>query len=99
MELMTLVVKTYRLQKRWAEAQAILIEKIASGSHNTTSDNSDVFSDILTLVEVLLDKGAYAEALLYARRALKGYRRMGGFGTAGVVVALQALVRIRLCCK
>jgi hypothetical protein len=91
---MTLLVNTYRQQKKWTEAQAILHEKIALGSRNTTGDNSDVLSDTIALVEILLAKMALAEALLYARRALKGYRRMGVSGTAGVEKALQLLIWI-----
>jgi hypothetical protein len=87
-------VNTYRQQKKWTEAQAILHEKIALGSRNTTGDNSDVLSDTIALVEILLAKMALAEALLYARRALKGYRRMGVSGTAGVEKALQLLIWI-----
>ena len=86
--------KTYQQQKKRTEAQSILIEKIASGSRNTTGDNSDVLSETLTLAEVLLKKEGHPEALLYARRPLKGYRRMGVSGTAGAGKALQLLVTI-----
>lgn len=88
------LVKTYQQQKKRTEAQSILIEKIASGSRNTTGDNSDVLSETLTLAEVLLKKEGHPEALLYARRPLKGYRRMGVSGTAGAGKALQLLVTI-----
>jgi hypothetical protein len=93
-EVMTLLVQTYQKQQKWGEAQSILIEKIASRSRNTGVDKGDVLSDMLTLVEVLLKKEAYSEALLYGPRALKGYRRMGESGVGGVGRALQLLVDI-----
>lgn len=93
-EVMTLLVETYLQQEKWTEAQSILVQKIASVPSNTVDDGSDVLLDILTLADVLLKKGAYKEALLYGRRALKGYRKMGELGTAGVKKALQLLVTI-----
>ena len=93
-EIMFLLVKTYQQQQKWSEAQSILIEKITSGSRSTAGDNGDVLSDILTLVDVLMRKRAYAEAHLYARRAHKGYRRMGESGVDGVRRALQLLIDI-----
>ena len=93
-EVITLLVKTYQQQQKWNAAQSILIEKIASASRNTDDDDSDVLSDILTLVEVLLKKEAYSEALLYGRRALKGYRRMGKSGADGVGRTLRILVDV-----
>jgi hypothetical protein len=72
--------------------QSLLSEKIAMGSRESAA--VEVLSDMLLLVEVLLEKGAYAEALLYGRQALKGYRRLGEPGTQGVGESLRHLVKI-----
>jgi hypothetical protein len=47
------------------------MEKLALGSRNIASGNGDALTDIMSLVEILLQKGDHAEALLYGRRALK----------------------------
>jgi hypothetical protein len=57
-------------------------------------DNGGVLKDILTLIDVLIHKSSYAEAHLYGRRALKGYRKMGLEGVPGVESSLKALIRI-----
>lgn len=45
-------------------------------------------------MEVLLNKCAYAEALLYGRRALKSYRKLGPEGTLGVQNSLRLLCQV-----
>jgi hypothetical protein len=93
-EIMTLLLETYLAQEKWDEAQSLLLEKIALGSRDTTSESGGIHADMLTLVDVLLHKSAYAEALLYGRRSLKGYRKLRSKGTAGVEKSLRALVRV-----
>lgn len=46
------------------------------------------------MVDVLINKSSYAGALLYGRRALKGYRKMGSDGITGIESSLRVLVRI-----
>lgn len=91
-EIMMLLLQTYRQQGKWTEAQSLLSEKIAMGSRESAAE--EVLSDMLSLVEVLLEKKAYAEALLYGRQALKGYRRLGEPGIQGVGESLRHLVKI-----
>jgi hypothetical protein len=93
-EIVVLLLKTYRQQKKWSEAQSLLMEKIALESRGAGGDNSEILSDMLVLVDILLEKRAHAEALLYGRRALKGYRRLGSSGTFGVERALRVLMQI-----
>ena len=76
LEIMDLLVDTYMRQAKWSEAQPLLIEEVALRSRGSTGDNGEVLSDIITLTHALLNQSAHAEALLYARRAHKGYRRM-----------------------
>ncbi|KAF4629650.1 hypothetical protein G7Y89_g8493 [Cudoniella acicularis] len=93
LEIMRLLVSLYFAQEKWNEAQSILLEKISLGSRDKSRDKGDVLTDMLTLVDVLLHKNAYAEALLYGRRAFKGYRKMGPEGRGGVERSLRAIVR------
>jgi hypothetical protein len=93
-EVMMLLLKACERQEKWTDVQSLLIEKIASESRSVAGDNSGVLSDMLNLVEVLLKKESYSEALLYGRRALKGYRRMGDSGTHGIGKTLRLLVTI-----
>lgn len=92
--IMTLLVKSCEQQGKWSDVQSILIEKIALGSRSVAGNNSDVLSNKLNLVELLLKKEACAETLLYGWQALKGYRRMGVPGTDGVSKALRLLITI-----
>lgn len=49
---------------------------------------------MLILVCVLLRQRAYAEALLYGRRALKGFRKLGLPGIPGIASSLQLLIDV-----
>jgi tetratricopeptide (TPR) repeat protein len=93
-EIMNFLLDTYLAQEKWSEAQAILLEKIALASRDKSKDNKGVLAEMLTLIDVLLHKKSYAEALLYGRRALKGYRKLGSEGIGGVEKSLRVLVRV-----
>lgn len=94
LDVMELLLDVYRAQEKWNEAQSLLMERISLGSREKSTDNSRVFEDMLTLVDVLIHKKSYAEALLYGRRSLKGYRKMGPNGVIGVETSLVAIIRI-----
>jgi hypothetical protein len=93
-EIMTLLLSTYRLQEKWDEAHSLLTEKIALESRGSSKANQVVLADMLILVEVLLKKCAYSEALLYGRRALKSYRKLGSEGTLSVQDSLGLLCQV-----
>lgn len=93
-EITSLLIKSYQQQEKWSEAHSLLMEKIALGARGSTKNKPDVLLDMLILVEVLLQQGSYAEALLYGRKALKGFRRLGTSGGGGVQKALQLLIRV-----
>lgn len=88
--LMELLLKTYFVQRRWSEAQSLLQERIARGSHEMTGNGSDILAETLMLVGILIMQKFSAEALLYGRRALKGYRKLGSQGIGGVALSLRA---------
>jgi hypothetical protein len=93
-EIMTLLLSTYRHQEKWDEAHTLLIEKIAFESRGSSKANQGVLADMLILVDILLKKCAYAEALLYGRRALKSYRKLGSEGNIGVQDSLRLLCQV-----
>jgi len=93
-EIMHLLLETYLASEKWNEAQSLLLEKIALASGNKSGESGGVLGEMLILVDVLLNKSSHAEALLYGRRALKGYRKLGSKGTTGVEKSLRALVRV-----
>lgn len=93
-EIMNLLLDSYLAQEKWGEAQAMLLEKIAFTSRDKSKDDGVVLADILTLIDVLLNKKSYVEALLYGRRAFKGYKKLGLEGIEGVEKSLRVLVRV-----
>jgi len=93
-EVISILLEIYLKQENWSEAQSLLIRKMALGSRGISKDDGQGLSDMLTLVQVLFRKQAHAEALLYGRRALKGYRKLGSAGTAGVERALRLLIQV-----
>jgi len=84
----------YLAEEKWDEAHSLLQEKIALGSRKQSSKDDRVLNDMLTLIDVLIHKKSYAEALLYGRRALKSYRKRGSDGRRGVEKSLRTLVRV-----
>jgi hypothetical protein len=90
-DIITLLLTTYRHQGKWDDARSLLMEKISRESRGSSKHSQGVLADTLLLVEVLLKKCAYAEALLYGRRALKGYRKLGSDGLLGFQKSLTLL--------
>jgi hypothetical protein len=93
-EIIKLLLDIYMAQEKWDEAQSLLLEKITAGSRDKSGNNGAVLMGMLTLVDVLIHKASYTEALLYRRRALKSYRKMGSDGSEGVESSLESLVRV-----
>lgn len=89
-----LLLDIYQAQEKWDEARSLLLEKITIESRDKTSGNSCALIDMLKLIDILVKKTSYAEAYLYGRRTLKGYRKMGSDGLPGVESSLKALIHI-----
>lgn len=98
MEVLDLLFETYSQRQMWEQAQSVLKDKLSieQQHQNSTGDRQDhaVLSDVLKLSEVLFYKGEYVEGHLYARRALKGYRKLGLEGAEGAEKTLLLLVKI-----
>jgi hypothetical protein len=93
-EIIILLLDVYVAQEKWDDAQSLLLEKIAAGSRDNSGNNGTLLLDMLILVYVLIHKESYTEALLYGRRALRGYRKLGSNGLEGVESSLKSLMRV-----
>jgi tetratricopeptide (TPR) repeat protein len=91
LDIVNLLLDTYRKMEKWDDAQTLLVNQMASESQRRAADNP---KHVLSLAEILMYKKEYAEARLYARRAFKGYRKLGATGTNGVQTSLRLLMRI-----
>ncbi|KAF8846913.1 hypothetical protein BDZ45DRAFT_682219 [Acephala macrosclerotiorum] len=90
-EVMDLLVSTYLALKKLNEAHALLAERIALESRYPSKDNQSMLGSTMDLAVILSLKSAHSEALLYGRRALKGYRKLGLKGRVGVESSLKIL--------
>jgi hypothetical protein len=93
-EVMDVLVEAYISQQKWTEARTILLDKLSLAQRLLGKGDKSVLLDISTLVDVLFNKGDYVEGHLYARKGLKGYRKLGADGTTGVERMLEMLVKI-----
>jgi tetratricopeptide (TPR) repeat protein len=91
-----LLLQAYLQQQKWDDAESLMKDKLAMRSRNASEDDIDVPDDMLKLSDILLQKRDYRQALLYARQALKAYRKAGEKGFEGVENALQKLENICL---
>ncbi|KAH6668378.1 hypothetical protein B0J14DRAFT_704048 [Halenospora varia] len=91
-EITDLLIKCCCAQEKLDDARFLLMEKITLGARGATRGKSNVLQDMIQLVELLLLQGAYSEALLYGRKALKGYRRLDS--SSGINAALDLLIRV-----
>lgn len=90
-EILTFLADLYHKQARWTDAESILRQRLALWSHESSSV---VLKDTYFLAYVLMKNQAHAEALLYGRRALVGYRKLGEQALPDVGRVLHLLVRI-----
>jgi len=95
LDLLNAQLEVYTKQKKWSEAQVIATERISLRQQSGEPKNSEVLlADILTLTDILFQRGSYAEAQLQARRALRGYRKLGPSGAEGTERTLTVLIQI-----
>lgn len=81
-----------KAQKRWSEARIVLLDEITSSPHKN-GDHAAI-SDFLELAGILYNMDAYTEALLYGRKALKGFRKLGPESAIDIEKTLKLLVKI-----
>jgi len=91
-----LLIHVYRDQERMDEVRAILTIKIAVRQDLQGDGNAiETLSDILSLARILwFHKRAFSEAQLQARRALRGFKKLGENGQTGLRETLDLLIDI-----
>lgn len=91
-----LLIHIYRNQEKMDEVRAILTIKIALRQDlDGDSVAIETLSDILSLAKILwFHKRALSEAQLQARRALRGYKKLGVEGQTGLRETLRLLIDI-----
>lgn len=66
----------YQKQERWAEAQAALTQKLNVEQRMNRKKDAIYLADVATLARLSQRRGDTIQALLYARRALKGFKKV-----------------------
>lgn len=90
-----LLIVAYCRQKKLDAAQSLLMERITNPPDPPDpQDVHGILYYMFSLVEVLFRKAEYSEALLYGRRALKGYWKLGSNGSSEAEKLLKLLIRI-----
>ncbi|KAF2501207.1 hypothetical protein BU16DRAFT_192631 [Lophium mytilinum] len=91
-EVTGLLCESYLRLERWDEAESLLMEKLSARQESKKGEAA--LNDLSTLVTVLFQKSDYIACHLYARQALKGYKRLGPQGHEGFERTLILLVEI-----
>ena len=92
---MSALVTVLKKQQKWDDAQKLLKEKITlTASLHANGNSLVVLDDTLMLSEVLLETKDLTEALLYGRRAYKGFKNQDPQNSDRCVDALRLLIRI-----
>jgi hypothetical protein len=91
-EVTPLLTFAFSRQRKLDAAQSLLMERVTNPPN--PEDIDEVLYYTFSLAEVLFANEAYSEAMLYGRRALKGYWKLGSKGSRGVEKALDLLIRV-----
>ncbi len=93
-DVLTLQCAVYMQMRDWDGAQSALVGKMALRPHSLVSKDEAGLDDTCALSSILYRKEDYIQAQLYARKALRGYRKLGPSGADGVERTLILLVEI-----
>jgi hypothetical protein len=93
-QVLTLLCDTCLRMEKWEDAQSFLMDKISLNPHGLKQAHESALADISQLVTILYQREDYVQGQLYARRALRGYRKLGVQGAEGVERTLILLVEI-----
>ncbi|KAF2673191.1 WD40 repeat-like protein [Microthyrium microscopicum] len=98
-EVLSCLILAFKAQRKWDEAEKLLREKIAFvASSDVLESCAPHLQDTLMLSEILVEKSHLTEALLYARRAYKGFRKQYPRQLDCCLQALRNLIRILQLC-
>ncbi|KAF2001885.1 hypothetical protein P154DRAFT_574562 [Amniculicola lignicola CBS 123094] len=90
--LLDLLADCYIGMGQWDKAKASMIEKLSIKERQVGKKDEKYLSDTLGLAIFLMEHGDYTEAHLQARRALRGFKKLGPPGSQGYERSLRVLV-------
>jgi len=93
-EVLALLCQTCMRLQKWDEAASAMMDKIALTPRGLDTRDEAGLNDISALVTILYAKKDYVQGHLYARKLLRGYRRLGTNGADGIEGTLILLVEI-----
>lgn len=76
-EVVTILYGIYHTQQRWKDAEEMLLQKLSVGERLFGKENRNNLEDVFNLAKVTKEQNNINAAQLHARRALKGYRKLG----------------------
>jgi tetratricopeptide (TPR) repeat protein len=93
-KILDFLIETCQNQDKYAEVESLLREKLDLWSRNPPEKDILVAQDMFQLSGILIEQRDYQQALLYARQALRTYRKSGADGLSGVGFILFRLETI-----
>lgn len=92
--LLELLANIYSTQGAWAKAKTTILERLGINRSEGKSKDETSLWDTVKLIEVLLKIEELAEAQLYGRRSLQGFKKLREAGYNGYKQCLVLLVQI-----
>jgi tetratricopeptide (TPR) repeat protein len=86
--------RTYEQQKNWSALETTLMEKISWLTKESTTETKTILVATLDLAQALQHKKDYKQALLYCRRALKGFRKLGPIAATSYEGSVRLMIDI-----
>ena len=93
-EVLALLCQSCMRLEKWDEAASAMMDKIALSPRGLEAKDEASLNDISCLVTILYAKKDYVQGHLYARKLLRGYRKLRAQGAEGVERTLILLVEI-----
>ncbi|KAL2061497.1 hypothetical protein VTL71DRAFT_6874 [Oculimacula yallundae] len=93
----TLLISLYEIckaQREFEECRTILLQMLSIQPFDRFGGKINTLDALIYLADTLRELGSYPEAMLYARRGLKGFRKFEGVeGETGVQESLEILIQ------
>ncbi|KAJ4295389.1 hypothetical protein N0V90_007401 [Kalmusia sp. IMI 367209] len=93
-EVFELLIETYRQQGAWANAKAVVLEKLKATERQLGTKDKRYLLDNLQYAEILMYNKENVEAHLQARRSLRGFKKLGELGHTEYERCLQLLIHL-----
>ncbi|KAF2116171.1 hypothetical protein BDV96DRAFT_44614 [Lophiotrema nucula] len=93
-EVLEYLTQTYCLQQAWAKAKVTMMEKLHITERQVGKKDERFLQDTMKLAEVMMSNKEYGDAHLQARRALRGFKKLGELGHKGYEQCLRLLMHL-----